>query len=285
MDVFRAAELSEHRQELAEAVCLLVAPGDSELLALAAERLGLSPATRAALADPARSARADLAPESVVLTLWTIDVQGEPSVAVAASTGRGLLVVVDEPVAGAVSTAVSRADGPGRALAAAALTIADQTEQRVAALAESAEDVDVAGNGFFTGEQRRTLVAFRARLLRLQHQCAAQQRVLTRDADLSEAVPGLVSAAERYAAAADSAAAAYAALGDALDDLRTTVSERLTIVSTVFLPLTLAGGFFGMNFGWMADHLDGAAVFVVLGIVLPVLMTVATMRVVRRLSD
>ncbi len=69
MDVFRAAELSEHRQELAEAVCLLVAPGDSELLALAAERLGLSPAARAALADPARSARADLAPESVVLTL------------------------------------------------------------------------------------------------------------------------------------------------------------------------------------------------------------------------
>ena len=106
-----------------------------------------------------------------------------------------------------------------------------------------------------------------------------------RDADLSEAVPGLESAAERYAAAADNAAAAYAALGDALDDLRTTASERLPIVSTVFLPLTRAGGFFGMNFGWMADHLDGATVFIVLGIVPPVLMTVATMRVVRRLSD
>ena len=45
--------------------------------------------------------------------------------------------------------------------------------------------------------------------------------------------------------------------------------SRLTAVSVIFLPISFMTGFFGMNFGWMADHLGGFLVFLVLGLLLP----------------
>ena len=39
-----------------------------------------------------------------------------------------------------------------------------------------------------------------------------------------------------------------------------------------------------MNFGWLGDHISSATAFVTLGIVVPVLLTLATIRSVRRLD-
>jgi magnesium transporter len=57
----------------------------------------------------------------------------------------------------------------------------------------------------------------------------------------------------------------------------------VSVVATIFVPLTLLTGFFGMNFGWMVDQIDTPIAFWLLGFVGPLAVALLCWRfLVRR---
>ena len=67
----------------------------------------------------------------------------------------------------------------------------------------------------------------------------------------------------RLVEAIDAAANALATL---IDLRLNETSYWLTVVATIFLPLTFITGFFGMNFGWMVGQIDTQLAFWLLGV-------------------
>jgi magnesium transporter len=119
-----------------------------------------------------------------------------------------------------------------------------------------------------------TLRAISLRLTTMRRQLGPQRGIFERIGQEIGQVEGLVSDNERYFeriyeqlnrmvdgidAAADSMAK--------LMDLRLNETMYwLTVVATIFLPLTFLTGFFGMNFAWMVGQVDTPLAFFALGI-------------------
>ncbi len=146
------------------------------------------------------------------------------------------------------------------------------------------------------GEQLEQLVRLRHAIAGLHRRIGAEQDVF---ADIEQVVlelPGLDPDARPYLrnigdrlARAEGRLAALQATAGSLADLYfnananrlTEISERLSVIATILLPLTLVTGFFGQNFGWLVRHIDSLTAFLLFGVgglVLPSVLAVAYLR-------
>jgi magnesium transporter len=122
---------------------------------------------------------------------------------------------------------------------------------------------------------RRRMSELRSELFRLQQIVVPQRDMLGRGGDLLETLPGLERDVARHpfrdvhddlVVTANEIDYLRELLTEAVNVLINQMAGRLTIVATIFLPLTFATGFFGMNFGWLVDHISSAESFLILGV-------------------
>jgi magnesium transporter len=135
-----------------------------------------------------------------------------------------------------------------------------------------------------------TLRRISARLSKMRRRFGPQRGVFERIGEEIVRLDGLDSDHERYfdrigqqvnrlVEAIDAAANALARL----IDLRLNETNYwLTVVATIFLPLTFITGFFGMNFGWMVRGIDSQLAFWLLGIGTPVVGVLLIWRLIVR---
>ena len=204
--------------------------------------------------------------------------------------GGDLLVVVgDASSRDLARSAVTAARHPVDGLAKTLAAVARAAEMELNRRSDAETDTELAGfsNRLISGDVRREVSRRRARLFEWRQLYAGQARLLDDDEPLAdmlgdEARRLLRPARGSFQYAADVADRLYAALGDVLAEQNALASQRLTLVSTVFLPLTVTTGFFGMNFGWLTDHIGTPAAFVMFGVVVPVLFVLGSLGFVRR---
>ena len=123
-------------------------------------------------------------------------------------------------------------------------------------------------------DDRARIRSLRSRLTTLRMRIAAERGLFGRVGEEIEQIPSLEADREAYFdrilgeldRAVDRIDAASSALAHMLDIQLNETTFRLTVIATIFLPLTFLTGFFGMNFGWLVDHIDSAAAFWLLGV-------------------
>jgi magnesium transporter len=142
-------------------------------------------------------------------------------------------------------------------------------------------------------EHLQEIVRMKRQLNRLRRVVGPQRDVASQLFGGAAVLPGSDAEAERYFRDIFDHLIRVADLIDSYKDLLTgamdvylsTVSnrlnlvvERLTVLSTILLPLIVLTGFFGQNFGWLVRHVGSWEAFVLLGLVLP--MTAAALLIV-----
>jgi magnesium transporter len=150
-----------------------------------------------------------------------------------------------------------------------------------------------------TEEQLGTLFTMKRALVALRKVITPQRDMFAGLASSEADLPGMTPDAERYfrdlydhlIRISDLVDSYRDLLSGAMDTHLSTVSNRLnqvmkqlTIIATIFLPLSFLTGFFGQNFGWMVNHITGLGTFVVLGLGLQVATVIGLLVMFRRRS-
>jgi len=153
------------------------------------------------------------------------------------------------------------------------------------------DDLAVMSTDLRAGRVRMaTLRAMSTRLSRMRRRAGPQRGLFERIGVEITQVEGLEADHERYfdhmgeqiSRLVDAIDAASNGLATLIDLRLNETSYWLTVVATIFLPLTFITGFFGMNFDWMVGQIDTQSAFWLLGIGTPVLGVVLILLLVVR---
>ena len=142
-------------------------------------------------------------------------------------------------------------------------------------------------------QQLHRLFALKRELVTLRRIVTPQRDLLASGGDLISRIPGLTDdkthdyfrdVYDHLIRISDLIDSYRDLLSGALDVYLSTQSNRmnqvmkqLTVIATIFLPLTFVTGFFGQNFAWLVRHIDSWEAFLILGIggvIVPVLLMV-----------
>jgi magnesium transporter len=137
------------------------------------------------------------------------------------------------------------------------------------------------GEARVTRELRRQILEDRSRLFRKRRLVRRQRDYVDHTISEIEDLPGLepsqrhdlrdvsgqmIRVNDRVDDALDRLAAALDLLNSVVSNRLNAIMERLTVVATIFLPLTTLTGFFGMNFAWLVKEIDTPLAFWGLGV-------------------
>jgi magnesium transporter len=162
------------------------------------------------------------------------------------------------------------------ALAGTFAALLDPLDDRIEAIEEAAAGASDTSQP--TRELRTEILRRRRRLLRLRRVVRRQRDYVDRAVEELSELPGaeghdfrdvsglMIRVGDRIDDSLDTLAASLDLLNSTLSNRMNLIMERLTIVATIFLPLSVVTGFFGMNFDWMVQRIDTLATFLGLGV-------------------
>jgi magnesium transporter len=158
------------------------------------------------------------------------------------------------------------------AMLASTFDALEEVELRLDALAATWTDRDGAT------VPRATLRSAGARLAAMRRSVRTEQPVVERVGVEIEALSGFDADGEPYFDRLDGQVnrllgaidAAANGLGMLLDLQLNERAYVVSVVATIFVPLTFVTGFFGMNFGWLVDQIDSPIAFWLLGFGVPI---------------
>jgi magnesium transporter len=135
-----------------------------------------------------------------------------------------------------------------------------------------------------------TLRAVNSRLSRMRRRLGPQRGIFERISEEIGRIEGLEADNQQYferiysqlSRLIDGIDAASDGMAKLIDLRLNETIYWLTVVATVFLPLTFVTGFFGMNFAWMVDRIDTLGAFLLLGAGVPAVLTLLTYLLIQR---
>jgi magnesium transporter len=145
-------------------------------------------------------------------------------------------------------------------------------------------------------ERLEDIFRMKRQLIHLRKVVAPQRDVVGRLSGGSFGLPGMTSEAERYfrdvydhlVRLTEEVDAGRELTNSAIDAYLSTASNRLnvttkqlTVIATIFLPLSFLTGFFGQNFAWMVGELSSWEAFLLFGIGLEVVTVVGLLALFR----